>query len=270
MTRRRFVKLSLYTALTACTIDAVAVEPRWIETTRYDVRLSRLPKELDGFTIAQLSDLHRSLIVPDSLIREAIETVNGLKPDLVVATGDFVSKRASNAEPCAEMLSKLKSRLGTCAVLGNHDHWTDAELVRSHLERKSITVLVNENTRIVDGLTLLGVDDFWAGSPDFTSTWNGVDPEDAHVFLSHNPLAVRMVKHHDCLMITGHTHGGQINLPFVPRRSLPGLKGWRYVRGWFRVGEVQMYVNRGIGVVGPPVRFMCRPEVTLYTLRTKD
>jgi uncharacterized protein len=225
---------------------------------------------LDGFTIAQFSDLHRSLIVPDSLLRTAVEMTNDLKPDIVVATGDFVNRRASNAGPCADILSKLTPRIGTYAVLGNHDHWTDAKVVTSHLERRGISVLDNTSTRIADGLTLIGIDDFWAGRPDFSKAWSKADPEDAHVFLCHNPIAVRMVKSRECLMVSGHTHGGQVNLPFIPRRTLPGLKGWKYIRGWFQVGSVALYVNRGIGMINPPIRFMCRPEISLFTLRTAE
>jgi uncharacterized protein len=202
------------------------------------------------------------------VIRKSVALANELQADIALATGDFVNRRAKNAGPCAEMLSRLKTKMGTYAVLGNHDHWTDAHIVRKHLEEHGIMVLNNERVSLAPGLDLLGIDDFWAGKPDCKAAWRHADASAAHVFVSHNPLAVREVKKHDCLMITGHTHGGQVNLPFISRDLLPGMKGWRYIQGWYRVGKVNMYVNRGIGMVGPPIRFLCRPEVTLYVLRS--
>ncbi|MDO8589180.1 MAG: metallophosphoesterase [Armatimonadota bacterium] len=269
MSRRGFLKLAMYGALVAAgSVDALAVEPRWLETTRHSVPLRRLPQELDGFTIAQLTDIHRGVVVPDNLICSAVEIINGVSPDLVVATGDFVNRGASNAGPCAKILSGLSPRLGTYAVLGNHDHWTDPALVRGHLERSGILVLGNANVRLAEGLTLLGVDDYWAGEPDFDKTWRGANVDDAHVLLSHNPMAVKEIDDRECFMIAGHTHGGQVNLPIFTRHALARFMGWKYLQGWFHVGKVTMYVSRGIGVVNPPVRFRCRPEIALFTLRS--
>ena len=265
--RRTFLKLAAGTFAAATLIDMTSFEPQHIEVTRHNVPMKYLPDELDGLTIVQLSDLHRSRIVPDRLIQSAVDITNKLSPDIVVLTGDFVSSNPRDAAPCARILSGLSSRYGSYAVLGNHDHWADATTVRNCLKDHGIKVLHNANLQPVPGLTLLGLDDYWAGNPDFVRTWKGADANSAQVFLSHNPLALKCLKEEECLMITGHTHGGQVNIPFIPRNRLPGLKGWKYIQGWCYKGNVQMYVNRGIGMINPPIRFMCSPEITLFTLR---
>ena len=264
LTRRRFLKLAAF-GLVTTPVSAALLEPRDLEVTRHDAPLSLLPRDLDGFRIVQLSDLHRCFMTPDSLIRSAVEAANRLSPDVVVVTGDFVTRDADNAGPCAEMLSRLAPRLGVYAVLGNHDHWTNAAVVRGHIGTHGIRLLDNACAAVSPGLELIGIDDVWSGSPDFEAAWRSSDPQAAHVFLSHSPVAVRNAVDKDCLMLAGHTHGGQVNIPFVPMPPPPGMGGWRYVRGWYNVGRVRMYVNRGIG---HPVRFRCRPEVTLFMLRS--
>lgn len=245
---------------------SVWVEPRWIEVTRHEVQLAGLSEALDGTKFVQISDLHRSDTVPDSVIEKTVRIVNSEKPDIVVLTGDFVNHPAENAGPCAEMLSKLKARLGIFAVLGNHDHWTDAETVANALRSAGIVVLDNENREVAPGLFLIGIDDEWAGRPDPELAWSGVDESAGQVLLSHSPLAVDLVSDRRCLMLTGHTHGGQVTIPFISRSRLPGLKGWKYIDGWYTHNDVKMYVNRGIGMIRPAVRFRCRPEVAVFTL----
>lgn len=242
-------------------------ETRRLELRAYDVRVPGLPRELDGFRIVQLSDLHRSLIVPDSVIRRAVDLANSTRADVAVLTGDFVSRNAGNAGPCAAMLSRLQTRAGSYAVLGNHDHWTDARTVAAALKRHGITVLDNRSVEVAPGLYLVGIDDKWAGKPDVPTAFRGVPSDTCYVMLSHTPLAVDLFQGKHGLLITGHTHGGQVQIPFVNRKRLPGLRAWRYIQGWYREGDILMYVNRGIGTVNPAVRFRCRPEVTLYVLR---
>jgi hypothetical protein len=267
LSRRSFLKLSSGTLVACALADTSLIEPFGIVVSHHDVPMRGLPHDLDGLKVAQLSDLHRSMIVPDMLIRTAVRMTNELAPDIVVLTGDFVSHASSNAAPCAEMLSSLKAHRGIYAVVGNHDHWTNVRVVTESLKSHGFEVLSNANTRLSPGLTILGLDDYWAGEPDQGKTWKGANTRDACIFLSHNPGAVREMKGRECLMITGHTHGGQVNIPFIPRNLLPDMRGWKYISGWYREGKVDMYVNRGIGTVFPPIRFMCPPEITLFTLR---
>jgi hypothetical protein len=113
---------------------------------------------------------------------------------------------------------------------------------------------------------VVGIDDHWAGNPDVDTAFGNVEESGAYVMISHTPLAAGLFAGKRGLLITGHTHGGQIVPPFIPRNRLPGLKGWAYIKGWYEVGDILMYVNCGIGMVNPPLRFRCRPEVTLYVL----
>jgi uncharacterized protein len=231
--------------------------------------MPNLPERDDGLRILQISDLHRRQAVPDWLIENAISIANREKPDLVVLTGDFVSSGKDNARKCAGMLAQLKARYGCYAVLGNHDHWEGASEVTRSLESVGVHVLVNSNAKVAGGLYLVGLDDLWAGRPDSVRAWKGVPRNAAQVLLCHNPQPDRMGGH-TCLMISGHTHGGQINIPGVARNTLPGLRGARYVEGWYKRAEVRMYVNRGIGMVNPPIRLFCRPEITIYSLSTNS
>ncbi len=247
-------------------IDAVIIEPRSPVLTTYNVAIPNLPANMDGFRIVQLSDIHRRKTVPDSVIKKAVQIANSTHADAAVLTGDYVGKEPGNIAMSAQMLSGLKTRLGSYAVLGNHDHWTDANAVRKSFKAHGITILNNESARLAKGLYLAGIDDQWTGSPDVKAAFKNVGKTDACIMLSHTPLAVDLFKGHRGLLITGHTHGGQVMIPFVPRNRLPGLRGWKYIKGWYKVGNILMYVNRGIGMINPPVRFLCRPEVTLYIL----
>lgn len=242
------------------------LEPRNVMLTTYHVEIPNLPAELDGFRVVHLSDIHRRKYVPDSVIEKAVRMANATGADAAVLTGDYVSRYRKDIEPCTRLLSKLETRLGSYAVLGNHDHWTDGPAVSESLTRNGITVLHNANVKLGDGLYLAGIDDQWAGSPDGKAALRGVGETDACVMLSHTPKGWGHFKGRRGLLLTGHTHGGQAIVPGIPRNRLPGLLGWKYISGWYREGDILLYVNRGVGTVNPPVRFLCRPEVTLYVL----
>lgn len=251
----------------ALAIYARKIEPRWIEVTQHTVYVKGLPKNLEGMTVVQLSDLHRGRKVSDSLIKRAISITQKQSPDIVVITGDFVSRGPENASKCADMLSVLKPRLGTYAVLGNHDYWNGKNKVMQALRAENIIVLNNQNMQIAPGLYMIGIEDLWAGHPDAKKAWAGVDPDAAQIVLSHSPRGVKLFSNHNCLALTGHTHGGEFKIPLIPRSKLPGLRGWEYIQGWYRVGNVNMYVNRGIGLVNPlRIRFLSRPEVSVFKL----
>lgn len=269
MTRRRFLKGTVAGLAALAAGDAVFWEPKWIQVSRHTVFLPYLPQEQDGLTLVQLSDLHRGPYVKDDWLWRAVQIANGLQADVAVLTGDFISRSPRNAGPCAEILSALSAPGGRFAVLGNHDHWHRAQQVLTALEGVGIPVLVNRSVRIAEGLLLAGVDDWWAGEPDLEATLRDVPGRQACVLLSHSPLVLPSVAHRKLLVLGGHTHGGQINLPPIPRRWLPGLWGWRYIAGWYREGRAQMHVNRGVGLIFPPVRFCCPPEISLFTLRSQ-
>ncbi len=264
-TRRLVRGLLIALAIVVVVGIGILTYSQTLQVTRYTVSTPNLPHGDDGLRIVQISDLHRRQAVPDMFIRSAVAAAQREKPDLVVLTGDFVSFGKGNAQACAELLAPLKARFGVYAVMGNHDHWENAAEVTRALEGVGVKVLTNRNVKIAGGIYLVGLDDLWSGKPDFVKAWRGVPENTAQVLLCHNPQPEKITPH-KCLMISGHTHGGQLNIPGVARNTLPGLRNARYVEGWYKTGGVRMYVNRGIGKVNPPIRLFCRPEVTVYAL----
>ncbi len=240
-----------------------------LQVTRQEVRLPNLPKALDGFAIAQMTDFHRSVGVREDFLAEAVALCNAQHPDVVVLTGDFVSRDAGKAPSCARALGKLKAPDGVFAVLGNHDYWTDAGKVTEALEAQGIRVLTNRNRQLRDGLWLVGLDDLWAGKPDLDEAFEGIGEDQAVVVLSHNPRGLDLVKKRPCLVLSGHTHGGQVRIPLIPPIKVPDLRGTPYVSGWYETGRARMYINRGIGMVNPRIRIGCPPEVAVFVLRAE-
>jgi len=265
------------------------IEPRWIQITRVEIPIDSLSPRLDGFTIAQLSDLHLGPHVDSHQIRRAVDLTNGLNPDLIVLTGDFVSRSASYAKPCAQELSRLTAPHGVYAITGNHDEWTDDEVVTTELRQVGIHVLRNEAHQIQTGtgiLWLVGIDDagvtgitgsdmresefatLWAEQRDaFQRLMADLPLGEPVILLVHNPDFVETVSLEGIsLALCGHTHGGQIRFPVLGPLVLPSLYGQKYAGGLVECGGAAVYVNRGIGLISPPLRFMCRPEITLLRL----
>jgi predicted MPP superfamily phosphohydrolase len=194
-----------------------------------------------------------------------------LQPDLIALTGDFTFAGKHYAEPCAEALALLRARVGTYAVLGNHDHYNSAGRITRALRHVGITVLVDERERLErrgDKLWLVGVDDLAHGIPaDLPRLLRDVPADESRVTLAHNPEYLDVFAgrgQHTDFMLSGHTHGGQIRFPLL---GAPHVIGQRYIMGLNSRGPMQIYTSRGIGTVGPPVRLNCPPEVALYTLR---
>jgi len=260
------------------------VEPNRIDVERVDVPIPRLPPALDGLTIAQLSDIHLGFWVRPERLQRAVQVVNSLRPDIVVLTGDFVYRSARYAALCAGELSRLEARCGVYAVLGNHDLWEGADKVTESLRRVGIQVLRDRRVAIeMNGarLWLLGVDDpgygftkTWARD-ELESVWEGglpwlrralraLPPGEVKILLLHNPDFASVLPPGVDLILSGHSHGGQIRIPLlgplilgVRRENASGLR---------REGRAWLYINRGLGVIFPPVRFLCRPEITLLRL----
>jgi hypothetical protein len=229
-----------------------------------------LPRALDGFRIVQLSDIHHSPFTSREQIERAVATANSLQPDIVALTGDYVSKEREYAAPCAELLGALQARHGVYAVLGNHDHWTDAALITDLFRAEGITVLVNQGMRFENkgaAFWLAGVDDTMVGLEDLPLALAGSSDDEFKLLLAHNPIILRRAARAGVdLVLSGHTHGGQVSLR--SDRNVPGRPRRRLLKGLARQGETQIYVTRGLGTVVLPVRFGCPPEVSLLELRT--
>lgn len=251
---------------------AAFAEPYQLAVERRAVGLKRLPRELDGLKVVQLSDVHHGPLTSRAQIERAVEVANSLQPDLVALTGDYVSHERRYVQPCAEMLGRLRARRGVYAVLGNHDNWVDAALVTDLFSAEGIRVLKNEGLRFEDrgaSFWLAGVDDTMVGLEDLPLALAGSRADEFKLLLAHNPVILRRAARSGVdLVLSGHTHGGQV--AWRNERSASGRVRRRILRGLARRGETQIYVTRGLGTVVLPVRYGCPPEVTLLTLRRAE
>jgi uncharacterized protein len=234
------------------------------------VRLPGLPKALDGYTIAQISDIHAGLFVGERELGEGLSIVRSLRPDLVVVTGDLLDLDARHGPFLARHLADLSPRDGVVAILGNHDYYAGFTLVTHAMRAAGIDLLVNEGRMIRPrdggGFALLGVDDLWAQrsggvGPDLDRALAMVPPDAARVLLAHQPNFFDTARGRVGLQLSGHTHGGQINPGFRPAELV-----MRYVSGKYEGEGTTMWVNRGFGVAGPPARVGAPPEVTKVVL----
>jgi predicted MPP superfamily phosphohydrolase len=283
VTRRRFFKAGLFGAA-ALALYSSEIERHWTEVTRLDIALPGLPQSFDGMRIAQLSDIHLDNLTEPIYLRHVVGKVNQMQPDAVFLTGDYVSDGLTSyafarkaASQCASILSELECR-SVYAVLGNHDIGVGEKEVTAALRDHGITVLRNSSVPIERSggrFWLAGIDDPVWGHPypelAIPPAIRNV-PDEPVVLLCHAPdYADQLLKdpigRSISLMLSGHTHGGQVRLPVLGALELPEL-GKKYVEGLFRLGNTQLYVNRGIGTIGLPFRFNCPPEITLFTLRT--
>jgi predicted MPP superfamily phosphohydrolase len=248
---------------------AALSEPYMLTIEHKRIKLDRLPPVFDGFRIVQLSDVHHGPFSSREQIERAIETANRLQPDIIALTGDYISKERLYAAPCAEMLGKLKARFGVYAVLGNHDHWVDAPLLTDLFRAEGITVLINEGMRFEqNGETfwIAGVDDSMVGLEDISLALAGAREDEMKLLLAHNPIVLRRaVRASVDLVLSGHTHGGQVAIRGERSSARPRK---RALQGLWRQGNTQIYVNRGLGTVVVPIRYGGPPEISLLELRS--
>ena len=243
-------------------------EANSLSLERVEITLDRLPKRLNGFKIIQLSDTHHSPFTGIELIKRAVKIANRLRPDIFLLTGDYVSHEREYIAPVAAELGKLKSKYGTYACLGNHDHWTDADLVTHLFRGEGINMLINEGLRIEargSSFWLAGVDDYMVSKTDVPAAMKGSYPDELKLLLAHNPIIFReAVRIGIDLTLSGHTHGGQVKMRDDSKRLFPQrkLKAGLYYRK-----NSQIYITRGIGTVVLPVRYQCPPEISLLELR---
>ena len=243
-------------------------EANSLSLERVEITLKRLPKKLDGFKIIQLSDTHHSPFTGLELIKRAVKIANRLRPDIFLLTGDYVSHEREYIAPVAAELGKLKSRYGTYACLGNHDHWTDAGLVTHLFRGEGINMLINEGLRIEArgaSFWLAGVDDYMVGKTDVPAAMKGSYPDEMKLLLAHNPIIFREAARVGIdLTLSGHTHGGQVKMRDDAKRIFPQR---RLKAGLHKRRNSQVYITRGIGTVVLPVRYQCPPEISLLELR---
>lgn len=258
------------------------IEPTWLELNCHPIPVADLPPSFHGFRVVQMSDFHGGHQVTPAYLAEAVDLALSQNPDVIVLTGDFIHKGFRHVEQVAKVLSRLQSPCGVFAVLGNHDFSVRNSLgfrrhrhlhsaVADALRSQGIRVLQNEAHPLVRGderLFLAGVDDLWSRVCDIERALEGLCPTVPRVVLAHNPCTVEYLQGRRCdLMLSGHTHGGQVMLPGIGRLAL-GPKGRRFAAGLYHVNKTVLYVNKGVGF-GLRLRFGVRPEVAVLTLVSK-
>jgi uncharacterized protein len=250
------------------------IEPHWVEIVRRRLPLPGLPRALQHATLMQLSDLHVGRRVDERYLRDTLQAAQSLRPDLVVVTGDVITYGPDyDWAALSRVLDQLPhGRLGTLAILGNHDygpnwsHQSIADRVSAELAHRGVRLLQNEMTEVA-GLPIVGVDDLWGPNFDPAAAFAGLSRDVSALVLSHNPDSVDLPKFAAVRgwILAGHTHGGQCRPPFLPPPILP-VRNKRYTAGAFNVGQGRtMYINRALGHL-IQVRFNVRPEVTVFTL----
>jgi uncharacterized protein len=247
------------------------VEPSWIEVREVSMPLPHLAPEFAGYRMVQLSDIHADRWMTTDRLAKIVRRVNQLKPDLVVLTGDFVTRSAEEFSPNLAAFSQLRSVDQTLAVMGNHDAWTNPLMIQNVLEAAGVQVLNNQVAtlqRKSAQLSIAGVDDIWAKRDRLDQVLAALPSEGAAILLAHEPDFAEQsaATGRFDLELSGHSHGGQVKLPFV-KRILPPL-AYKYPIGQYKVGHMIQYTNRGLGMSGLPLRFNCRPEITVFTLQS--
>ena len=264
---------------------------RNLELLKVNVNLKNLPSAFHGMRIGQITDIHAGPLVPRELIKKGVDLIMSKQPDMIVLTGDFVSGatkilwttyggfKQKHFDYCMKELGRLKAPMGVFAVLGNHDFWSGPAVtakIVSGLQGIGVRVLQNECKLIKkeeQNLYLLGVDDYWEDSYSLTKALHGIPEDVCRILLSHNPdinQDIEFLKARIDLIISGHTHGGQIVVPFFGAPYLPSPFGQKYRAGLVKDGERKTYVSRGLGLFFVPVRLNCPPDVSLLILSRPD
>jgi len=263
------------TIIAALATYATFIEPQKLDIVALEISPRHLPPEFNGYKIVQISDFHMGRGGAMNLHCMALIAahVAQLQPDLIVITGD-IAHYLYTADDLAEISAALEmfsAPDGIYAVSGNHDHRGDALALFETIQTSGVRLLINQSETIQRGaaaLYLAGMDDLHEGAPNLEATLDGIPPDVCTILLFHEPDVAAPIARDGriALMLSGHTHGGQVRLPFFGSPLLP-LIGAKYDQGLFFVHDMLLYVNRGLGCGIPALRFNCLPEITCFTLR---
>ncbi len=256
---------------------------RPVNVTQHRISYGNLPDELEGFTIAHITDLHAGLFMGTAQIEEIVSTVNAGKPDLVAITGDLINHHPRYIPECMRALNRLKAGAGVYVVLGNHDYYTGYGLVLQAVKHSRMTILLDQaaaSRKLPDSLHVIGLDDpvsHWTHRtpfPHLERLLQKCPPEGFRLLLSHRPGVFRQARHLNVhLTLSGHTHGGQMIFPIPGTRGLAlSRMGLSFSHGWYHAPdnpENRLYVSRGVGTTVAPVRINCPPEIAWIRLEKR-
>jgi len=271
MNRRTFLKSALSGgALVFAGSYPIFIERNIVQVNRYKIPIPNLPLPFHGFTLAHLTDIHLGFLVSPSFVEEIVRRTNSLNTDAIVCTGDYVHKgeTVKEIDKVWPILSKLSARYGVYSVLGNHDHWADSDRSLYWLERSGQNIrhqckpIYKGRERILIG----GAGDFYEDELKIDQVFSGSDQNDCRILLAHNPDSVDTEFETPLsLVLSGHTHGGQVVIPFWGAPRLP-VANKAYCSGLIETPQTQLFISRGIGWTILPVRFNCYPEIAVLEL----
>ncbi|MGL4422364.1 MAG: metallophosphoesterase [Gemmataceae bacterium] len=271
MNRRQFLTSSA-TATAALAVGGIGYgffEAGWVTIDRRTLTIPGLPAPFRGTTVAFLTDLHHGPYVDLQYIANVVRTTNLLQPDLVILGGDYSLRNRSFVRPCLEVLADLRAPMGILGVLGNHDYWHGLTDTLEGFRAARIECLTNCSTSFTrrgETLHIAGVDDLWAGDVNMGQALAAVPDTAKCLLVSHNPdVAEKLRDPRVGLMLSGHTHGGQILFPNGDCPWIPSQYGTKYQQGLVQAPETQVFISRGLGVSSVPARCLARPEINLIT-----
>jgi uncharacterized protein len=266
--------ISIYLAALALSFYGVVVRRRWVRVRTIEISVPGLGAAFEGYRIAQLSDLHIGGLGPRRRAARWIARANALDVDLVALTGDYVTSGTAFHHDIAAVLTELRARDGVFAVMGNHDYFGDGEPMLTLLREGGVTMLRNEHRTISRGddrLVVAGVDDTYTRRDDIARALEGRDEGLPVVALAHDPQLFReLARRGAAIVLSGHTHWGQLALPFAAERVNLSRLSYRYHAGLYHSGASTLYVHPGLGTTGPPVRLGAPPEITVLRLRRAE
>jgi len=271
MNRRTFLKFALAGGAVALVGSyPVLIERTIVLVNRYKIPIANLPPAFHGFTLAQLTDLHLGFLVSKTFVEGIVQRTNELRTDVIVCTGDYVHNRNTieEIENVWPILSKLAAKDGVYSVLGNHDHWADPDRSLYWLERtgQNIRHTCKPIYKRKDRIFIGGAGDYWEDELEIDKAFSCSDENECRVLLAHNPDSVDTEFNTSLsLVLSGHTHGGQVVVPFIGAPVLP-VKNKDYSSGLITTPRTQLFISRGIGWTIYPVRFNCYPEIAVLEL----
>lgn len=243
-----------------------ALEPQQLSVTELRIGLPGLPVTSDGLRVAYLTDLHFGPDTPTSTLVKAVSTVQNLAPDLVLLGGDYIQWSPEHLNGVLPILAKLTAPLGVFGVLGNHDYYRP-DLLSERLDSQAgVRVLRNTGVDLENGLFLCGIEDTWRGQFDAEAAIQKRPNGTGMIALSHNPVGINLFRNANALVLSGHTHGGQVLLPGIEPHRAPGLGDFPILQGWYSIQGTAGFVSRGVGQTMLPIRLNCPPELVIATL----
>ncbi|MGM9928234.1 MAG: metallophosphoesterase [Bacillus sp. (in: firmicutes)] len=278
--RRAFIKKGLQFIISAITLHIGAsfygryLEPTWTQITNYIIPHKNIPKGFSGLKIVQFSDTHLGFQYTLKQLKKTITRINALHPDIIVFTGDLMDKpnEFNQKEAVSAALSHLQAPLGKICIYGNHDHGGYGTTAYEEIMKNSgFTILKNTNMVVKNAeqqpIFIAGIDDAMLGKPNWDQTMQNIPHDSFCILLSHAPdFADRASTYPISLQLSGHSHGGQVQIPFLGALATPPYAK-KYYEGMYHISSLQLYVNRGLGTTRIPIRFFARPELTLFTLQ---